>query len=147
MPASDDLTVLFLLIPPLIIALFVISLARDWWIASRLRTNGVTAEAEVIDLIKDSWRGTRNCYVEYTFHALPAQGGGEYSYRQPISEAHHDRLQEGDQIVVRYFSDNPNLCRLSGNDLDFSTRDAALRRIAALVVVWIIIGGVALLQH
>src|SRR5689334_21007295 len=102
MPASNDLTVVFLLIPPLIIAMFLFSLGREWWINSRLGDQGVTTNAEVIDLIKDSWRGTKNCYVEYTFQAAPADGGGEFSYRQPISEAHHDRLQLGDQIVVRY---------------------------------------------
>src|SRR5215212_8821849 len=102
MPANADLTWLFLLLPPLFIALFLGSIGRDWWIASQLRQHGTITDAEVIGLVKDSWRGTKNCYVEYTFRTAPNEGSREYSYRQPITEAHHDRLQNGDRIVVQY---------------------------------------------
>jgi hypothetical protein len=143
----DNLTLLMLLIPVLIIAGFLVSIGREWLTTSRLKRDGVATEAEVIDLVKDAWRGTTNAYVEYSFRATPADGGDKYAYRQAITEAHHDRLQKGDHIVVRYQSGNPNVSRLAGTDEDFATRDAALRRVAVMFVVWLVLMGYAITQR
>jgi hypothetical protein len=139
------LTLAFLALPLVFVAMALFTAGYEHWLKHRLQHTGITTEAAIVELIRDVWRGTRNYYLSYEFK--PAAGDTQLQ-RQSISQSHYDRLQTSpDRVVlVSYLPTNPDLARLTGEDEDFTVRNSALKRAGVLLVIWFVLLIVAVNQ-
>jgi hypothetical protein len=143
---DSRLTLVFLALPLVFIGMALFTAGYEQWLKNRLQQAGITIEATIVELIRDVWRGTRNCYLSYEYKT---QAGELEIQRQPISQSHYNRLQDSDNrvVLIGYLPDNPSTSRLMGEDEDFVVRDSALKRAGLLFVAWLVLLVVALLQR
>ncbi|WP_185020825.1 DUF3592 domain-containing protein [Histidinibacterium lentulum] len=122
---------------PLILA---IALGVGWWITSEevrlLENDGVDTTATVISKdwsIRSGTNGnaSRYYYVEVEFSAPPDQTISETS---EVGSSFYSRLEEGDEIDIRYFAHDPTLVEIDPSKR--STSAFWLGQLGLLMLVW-----------
>jgi hypothetical protein len=136
-----------LALPLVFAAYFVLISLKEVWITRMLRQRGIITEATITDLHLDAWRGMRNYFAVYEFHATPNTSDEAQTVQQAITRSHFEELQIGQVVMVSYATNDQNIARLTGDDIDMTGRDAPLRRTALLCLVWVgLVGFVFLIK-